>query len=173
LEVLFIEEKIMSYSYRKMQSPLGELTLVRNSRGLAAILWEKDPIDRVRFAEAPVKAAHDPLLDRAADELSEYFAGRRTSFTVPLAPEGSEFQQRVWRLLREIPFGRTASYGELARRLGSPKLARAVGAANGRNPISVMVPCHRVIGSNGDLVGFAGGLPAKRFLLTLECERKA
>jgi methylated-DNA-[protein]-cysteine S-methyltransferase len=104
----------------------------------------------------------------AKRQLSEYFAGERTVFTLPLAPHGDAFQLKVWELLRTIPYGQTRSYGQLARELGDPHLAQAVGYANGRNPISIVVPCHRVVGADGSLVGYAGGLERKRFLLELE-----
>ena len=101
-------------------------------------------------------------------QLEEYFAGERTTFDVPLAPEGAPFEREVWRALEEIPYGETVSYGEIARRVGQPTAARAVGTANGRNPIAVIVPCHRVIGANGSLTGYGGGLERKRLLLELE-----
>lgn len=108
------------------------------------------------------------ILDRAAAQLGEYFAGERTTFDLELAPEGTEFQQKVWMLLRAIPFGETRSYGQLATKLKRPTASRAVGAANGRNPLGIIVPCHRVIGASGDLTGYAGGLPMKRWLLAHE-----
>jgi methylated-DNA-[protein]-cysteine S-methyltransferase len=101
-------------------------------------------------------------------QLREYFAGQRADFDLPLAPEGTEFQRTVWRNLRDIPYGETISYGELAKRVGNPKASRAVGAANGQNPIPIVIPCHRVIGANGKLTGFGGGLPTKEALLALE-----
>jgi methylated-DNA-[protein]-cysteine S-methyltransferase len=113
-----------------------------------------------------------PLVD-AAEQLEQYFAGERTEFELELAPRGTEFQQRVWRLLLEIPFGETTTYGALAQRLGDPRTVRAVGLANGRNPISIVVPCHRVIGANGKLVGYGGGLDRKRALLAHEAEVKS
>ena len=110
----------------------------------------------------------DPVLAAAAVQLGEYFVGERTVFDLPLAPRGDDFQRKVWALLCEIPYGETRSYGQLARALGDVNLSQAVGWANGRNPISIIVPCHRVIGSDGSLVGYAGGLDRKRFLLSLE-----
>jgi methylated-DNA-[protein]-cysteine S-methyltransferase len=107
----------------------------------------------------------------AIRQLREYFAGRRNEFELPLAPEGTEFQRTVWNRLREIPYGETISYGELAKRVGNPKASRAVGAANGQNPIPIVIPCHRVIGSNGKLTGFGGGLPVKEALLALEAKQ--
>jgi methylated-DNA-[protein]-cysteine S-methyltransferase len=108
------------------------------------------------------------VLDQAAEQLAEYFAGERTEFDVPLAAVGTPFQQRVWRMLEKIPFGETWSYGQLAARIGRPSASRAVGAANGKNPIGIIVPCHRVIGANGSLTGYAGGMPMKKWLLAHE-----
>src|SRR5690242_4567781 len=108
---------------------------------------------------------HNPVVREATQQLTAYFAGERTEFDLPLAPEGTEFQKRVWKALVEIPFGETRSYGELARSIGKPAAVRAVGAANGRNPIGIIVPCHRVIGAGGKLVGYGGGLPMKQMLL--------
>jgi methylated-DNA-[protein]-cysteine S-methyltransferase len=108
------------------------------------------------------------LLDRVEAQLNEYFAGKRTTFDLPLEPSGTDFQLSVWKLLRKIPYGVTTSYGELARRLGDPKATRAVGAANGANPIPIIVPCHRVVGSKGELTGFGGGIERKRWLLEHE-----
>jgi methylated-DNA-[protein]-cysteine S-methyltransferase len=109
-----------------------------------------------------------PVLTRAAEQLAEYFAGERRDFDLPLAPRGTSFQVAVWRALEQIPFGATCSYGELARVVGRPSASRAVGAANGQNPLAIILPCHRVIGANGDLTGYGGGLPLKRWLLDHE-----
>ena len=109
-----------------------------------------------------------PLLEQAAAELEAYFAGQLRTFTVPLAPAGTEFQHRVWAALREIPFGKTATYGEIAARVGNPRASRAVGQANNRNPIPILIPCHRVIGASGQFTGYAGGLAVKQKLLALE-----
>lgn len=125
----------------------------------------------LRFGSGPAvgeRADDDPVLARAVAQLTAYFAGERRSFDLPLAPAGTAFQLAVWAALREIPYGTTVSYGELARRLGSPSASRAVGLANGRNPIAIVVPCHRVIGADGSLTGFGGGMAAKRTLLDLE-----
>jgi len=149
-----------------MPSPVGVLTLVASDRGLRAVLWEDDEERIVIQGAAP--ADDDPVLLATRTQLAEYFAGERTDFDLPLDPQGTPFQLRAWQALREIPYGETISYGEQAARLGDPNKSRAVGAANGRNPISIIVPCHRVIGSNGSLTGFGGGLPAKRLLLELE-----
>ena len=148
-------------------SPVGELTLVADDRGLAAILWENDKPDRVRLGALRERADH-PVLVETERQLREYFAGERRTFDVPLSFAGTDFQKRVWAALLAIPFGETRSYGEIAHQLGTPGASRAVGAANGRNPISIIAPCHRVVGSTGKLTGFAGGLEAKAFLLGLE-----
>ena len=148
-------------------SPVGPLTLVASDRGLRAILWERDPPSRVRIG-TPVEDPDHPLLCETARQLDEYFAGRRQRFELPLDFRGSEFQKKVWAALLTIPFGETRSYTQIAEQLGDRKAVRAVGAANGRNPISIVAPCHRVIGADGSLTGFAGGLANKRFLLTLE-----
>lgn len=144
-----------------IESPIGPLMLVERDEELAAIhLPPHDPCDAI--------AARSPLLDRAARQLAEYFAGERRVFDLPLAPRGTGFQERVWRALTQIPYAATRSYGELARAIGRPAASRAVGAANGKNPIAIVVPCHRVIGANGTLTGYAGGLPAKKWLLEHE-----
>ncbi|GGF70575.1 methylated-DNA--protein-cysteine methyltransferase [Azorhizobium oxalatiphilum] len=157
----------MSHASKIIASPVGQLTLVAGARGLAAILWEND--DPARVPLGPLCAAGDhEVLERTHAQLDEYFAGRRRVFDVPLDMTGTPFQKAVWQALLTIPFGETRSYGQLAAQVGSPKGSRAVGAANGRNPVSIIAPCHRAIGANGSLTGFAGGLEAKRFLLELE-----
>lgn len=150
-----------------MRSPVGELTLVARDRGLVALLWENDPPQRVPLGKLSTQAGH-PVIDQAIAELTAYFDGERTSFSVPLDFRGTGFQREVWTELLAIPYGETRSYGEIARRLGCPGASRAVGAANGRNPISIIAPCHRVIGASGKLTGFAGGLAAKQWLLRHE-----
>ncbi|MBP3953826.1 methylated-DNA--[protein]-cysteine S-methyltransferase [Gemmata sp. G18] len=157
----------MSYVYKTMPSPIGELKLIGSEKGLAAILWENDDPLRVRL-EAGSEDPHHPVLVATEQQLNEYFAGTRKVFSVALDFVGTPFQQKVWRALLSIPFGETRSYGELARQIGHPTSARAVGAANGKNPISIIGPCHRVIGSSGKLTGYAGGLAAKALLLRLE-----
>jgi methylated-DNA-[protein]-cysteine S-methyltransferase len=157
----------MPYAFTTMATPVGELKLVASDKGLSAILWENDDPKRVRLGELREDAAH-PILLQTKQELTEYFTGARTVFTVPLDMAGTEFQRKVWAALLAIPFGETRSYGHIAREVGSPNAFRAVGAANGRNPVSIITPCHRAIGSNGTLTGFAGGLEAKRYLLALE-----
>ena len=156
-----------SYFYKMMKSPVGELTLIASDEGLAAVLWENDRPGRVRVKPGHENSKH-PILLEAEKQLAEYFAGKRKNFHLPLDMIGTEFQKKVWRALQKIPFGETQSYGELARKIGNQNASRAVGAANGRNPISIVVPCHRVIGASGKLTGFAGGLEAKAFLIELE-----
>ncbi len=156
-----------SYVYKTMKSPVGELKLVGSDRGLAAILWENDKLSRVRLNVVGEDKKH-PILVETERQLTEYFAGKRKKFSVKLDFVGTDFQNKVWHALLTIPFGETRSYGEIARQLGNPKAMRAVGAANGKNPISIIAPCHRVIGSTGELTGFAGGLKTKAFLLKLE-----
>ncbi len=157
----------MTYRFKTMFSPVGELTLVASDTGVAAILWENDDPERVRLG-AMVRDNDDAILVAAEQQLHAYFAGALTAFSVPLDFQGTDFQKSVWAALLTIPFGETRSYGEIARQIGRPTASRAVGAANGRNPISIIAPCHRVIGSNGALTGFAGGLAAKELLLGLE-----
>ena len=155
------------HAYKTMPSPVGLLTLVATDRGLAAILWEHERAGRVNVELEHEERRH-PVLLEAEQQLREYFDGRRTSFTLKLDVAGTDFQRQVWHALLTIPFGETRSYAEIARQIGRPKAVRAVGAANGRNPLSIVAPCHRVIGTNGKLTGFAGGLDTKAFLLTLE-----
>jgi methylated-DNA-[protein]-cysteine S-methyltransferase len=159
----------MTYSTKTMTSPVGTLRLVASERGLAAILWQNDDPARVRLGALTENAGH-PLLQETERQLSAYFAGERRGFSVPLDFRGTEFQKRVWAALLTIPFGETRSYGQIARQIGKPSASRAVGAANGKNPISIIAPCHRVIGANGKLTGFAGGLNAKKHLLDLEAK---
>jgi methylated-DNA-[protein]-cysteine S-methyltransferase len=157
----------MQFSYKYMHSPVGRLTLIGSDKGLAAILWENDNPDRVRAKAEAENDAH-PVLVETARQLNEYFEGKRNTFSVVLDPIGTDFQKSVWEALLTIPFGETRSYTQIANQLGNPNAVRAVGAANGRNPISIIVPCHRVIGASGGLTGFAGGLQAKATLLSLE-----
>ena len=157
----------MKLAYMLINSPVGELKLIASDKGLVAILWENDDPKRVRLGDSREEKEH-PILVKAARQLDEYFAGKRSSFSVPLDMRGTQFQKSVWEALLRIPFGEKRSYSELARGLGNAQAARAVGAANGRNPISIIVPCHRVVGSTGQLTGFAGGLETKACLLELE-----
>lgn len=157
----------MSLVFTHMPSPVGMLKLVAGDAGLVAILWEEDDPGRVRLGAMTERPDH-AVLAETSRQLADYFAGRRQSFTVTLDFRGTDFQKRVWAALLAIPFGETRSYGQIARDLGRPSASRAVGAANGRNPISIIAPCHRVVGSNGALTGFAGGLAAKTYLLDHE-----
>lgn len=161
------KEKAKGLSFKVVPSPIGKLKLVASDSGLVAILWENDNPRRVRLSVLVERTDHPTLL-RAEKELEEYFAGVRDSFTIPLDMRGTEFQKRVWEALLGIPFGQTRTYGQLAHQLGNPRATRAVGAANGRNPLAILVPCHRVVGFSGKLTGFAGGLDAKAHLLKLE-----
>ncbi|NNA54411.1 MULTISPECIES: methylated-DNA--[protein]-cysteine S-methyltransferase [Pseudomonas] len=157
----------MPYTFITLPSPVGELKLVANGARLAAILWENDKPGRVRLG--PMTLAPDnPLLQNAARQLQEYFAGHRDRFDLELDFVGTDFQKKVWAALLTIPFGETRTYRQIAEQIGNPAAVRAVGAANGRNPISIVAPCHRVIGASGKLTGFAGGLEAKQRLLVLE-----
>lgn len=156
----------MYYCY--LDTPIGELLLAGDDDGLAMIGFPKGSMRRNAepdwiFNEKPLTAARR--------QLREYFAGKRRSFDLPLRLSGTEFQQSVLRALQEIPYGETVSYGEIARRIGRPRAVRAVGAANGRNPLPIVIPCHRVIGKGGDLTGFGGGLDTKEALLRLEAEQ--
>src|SRR5258707_617165 len=155
------------YVSKAIGSPVGPLTLVASSAGLAAILWKDDNPRRVRLGGVVQEGTNSILLETER-QLGEYFAGRRKAFSVELDFTGTDFQRRVWAALLTIPYGEIRSYGEIARQIGSPAAVRAVGAANGRNPISIIAPCHRVVGSTGQLTGFAGGLDVKARLLALE-----
>jgi methylated-DNA-[protein]-cysteine S-methyltransferase len=153
--------------YKRIHSPVGRLTLVATDDGLAAILWDADRPRRVRLNLDAEESGH-PLLVEAGRQLEEYFAGRRKQFTLKLDPSGTLFQRKVWSALLTIPFGETRSYAQIARQIGRPAATRAVGAANSRNPLSIVTPCHRVVGSTGALTGFAGGLDVKARLLAFE-----
>lgn len=157
------------YAGKIIDSPVGRLTLVASEQGLVAILWEKDNPRRVPLGEV-VESDDHPVLLETERQLQEYFAGRLREFALPLHFRGTEFQRRVWSALLTIPYGQTRSYAQIAQQIGCPAAVRAVGAANGRNPLSIIAPCHRVVGSNGKLTGFAGGLEAKARLLSLERE---
>jgi len=161
------KDKTMSLYYKMVDSPVGELKVVASDKGLVAVLWENDRPGRVSLRDMVADEQH-PVLAETERQLGEYFAGKKKSFSVALDMRGTRFQKDVWAALLAIPFGETRSYGELAKQLGNPKASRAVGAANGRNPVSIIVPCHRVIGASGKLTGFAGGLETKAHLLTLE-----
>ncbi|MGN0937368.1 MULTISPECIES: methylated-DNA--[protein]-cysteine S-methyltransferase [unclassified Acinetobacter] len=157
----------MQLSYQFLDSPVGQLKLVAHETALVAVLWENENPNRVRLA-ALVEDRQHPILLKTAQQLNEYFAGKRQQFDLPLDFEGTEFQQQVWQALLTIPFGETRSYKQIAEQIGNVKAVRAVGAANGKNPISIIAPCHRVVGANGKLVGFAGGLENKEILLKIE-----
>jgi len=153
----------MRLAYSHLSSPVGRLLLVADDLSLKSIRFESDAQD----PEAGWKRGN-PLLREAARQIRAYFARKLRAFELPLAPEGTAFQRKVWQALVEIPYGSTASYSQIARKIKHPTAVRAVGAANGRNPLPIVIPCHRVIGSNGSLTGFGGGLEAKRLLLDLE-----
>lgn len=152
--------------HRIIDSPLGALTLVVDDDGTLAALYTDD--QKYYPDGAALGEADDTIAADAVEQLGEYFAGQRTDFELDLAPAGTPFQKQVWDALRAIPLGQTQSYGELAASLGRPGAARAVGSATGRNPISIIVPCHRLVGSSGSLIGYAGGIERKRWLLSYE-----
>ena len=156
-----------NYVTKTVGSPVGALKLVASDRGLAAILWPDDDPLRVRLGE-PADAPQHPVLLETERQLAEYFAGTRKAFSLPLDFAGTEFQRSVWAALLTIPYGETRSYGQIARQIGRPKAVRAVGAANGRNPLSIVAPCHRVIGASGELTGYAAGVLRKKRLLEHE-----
>ena len=155
----------MALTYRTVSTPLGDITAVADDAGLTQVILAGD--DGTVLAEA---TEGGPIVDAAAQQLAEYFAGERMAFDVPLAPQGTEFQMTVWKALSDVPFGTTATYGEIARAIGQLTATRAVGAANGRNPIPIIIPCHRVIGASGELTGYSGGegLDTKQRLLDHE-----
>lgn len=155
----------MSMRVHSHASPVGPIRLYADEAGLAGVFFEQFK-PGVPPARAEV-GAH-PAIDAAKRQLDQYFAGRRTAFDLPLSPRGTPFQRRVWDLLAAIPFGATTTYGALAAQLGKPNAARAVGAAVGRNPLGIVIPCHRVVGADGALTGFAGGIACKQFLLAHE-----
>lgn len=151
-----------------MPSPIGTLTVEVGETGVRAVWWHDDPRLAADRAVGPASAAQQRLLEATTRQLGEYFAGTRTEFDLPLDALGTPFQRAAWDVLRTIPYGTTMTYGQQAVALGDPNKARAVGAANGRNPIGIIVPCHRVVGASGALTGFAGGLDAKAWLLEHE-----
>jgi methylated-DNA-[protein]-cysteine S-methyltransferase len=155
---------------KEMESPVGKLKLVAGADALVAILWERERPNRIKLA----MLTHDPqqpILIETERQLKEYFAGTRNEFNLTLEPAGTEFQKKVWQALRQIPYGQTRTYLDLAKSVGSARAARAVGAASGKNPLSIVVPCHRIVGANGALTGFAGGLEVKAKLLAHERSR--
>jgi methylated-DNA-[protein]-cysteine S-methyltransferase len=151
-------------------TPVGELTLIASDRGLRAILWPKLSPLRAGISPRPRRDPDHSILQKTVQQLDEYFAGDRTTFDLPLDIEGTRFQLAAWRSLADIPFGATTTYGRQAAALGIPTAARAVGAANGANPVCIVLPCHRVIGADGSLTGFGGGLPVKQWLLDHEAQ---
>jgi methylated-DNA-[protein]-cysteine S-methyltransferase len=157
----------MSFYYKTIDSPVGKLKLIASDQGLVAILWGKDKPNRVKL-DTTVESKNHPILLEGNKQLHEYFAQKRKTFSINLDIQGTSFQQRVWKALLTIPYGKTRSYGELAKQIQHPKASRAVGAANGKNPLPIIIPCHRVIGANGKLVGFTGGLHIKEKLLSIE-----
>ena len=157
----------MCYSYKIVASPVDDLKLVASEKGLVTVPWPNDNSARVNLP-VPTENTEHPMLVEAARQLNENFAGERRTFTVALDPQGTAFKKHVWDALLTIPFGETRSYAQIAQQIGEPTAYRAVGAANGRNPLSIIAPCHRVIGTNGALTGFAGGLATKQKLLALE-----
>ena len=157
----------MEYAFKWINSPVGALKLVAKDACLTAILWEQDSSRRVKLGNM-LEDINNPVLLKAEQQLAEYFAGERTQFDMELDFQGTAFQREVWAALLTIPFGQTRSYSDIANQIKRPMAVRAVGAANGKNPISIIAPCHRVIGMSGELTGFAGGLKAKEILLKLE-----
>lgn len=154
---------ISTFNYH---TKLGEISIKDNGHSIIEVYFIKDPQDQ------ETKLNETPLIKEAAKQLKQYFDGKRTSFDLPLEPKGTPFQQAVWEALEEIPYGQTRSYKQIAQRVASPKAYRAVGMANNKNPISIIIPCHRVIGANGKMVGYGGGLEIKEYLLTLEKTHK-
>lgn len=157
----------------RLQTPIGIICIEEENGAVTALFVDNGYEERyhscrsdedMRFLDKPETA----VLETAGTQLMEYFQGKRKDFSLPLSPQGTEFQKRVWEALRSIPYGQTRSYGEIAAQIGKPKACRAVGGANNKNPIMIFIPCHRVIGADGSLVGFGGGLPAKRYMLDLE-----
>ena len=162
--------RAVTYACKIIQSPVGDLRLVASEEALIAVLWENDRPKPMRLGTL-VENENHPVLLETERQLKEYFRGKRKTFSLKLELIGTKFQKDVWQMLVAIPFGETRSYGELARQLGNPRATRAVGAANGRNPIPIVVPCHRVIGASGKLTGFGGGLNIKAHLLELEGDK--
>lgn len=158
----------MLYNYKKIQSPVGPLHLISNSKKLIALVFDptwKNFVNKQKYA---LTEQSDAILEKTEQQLKEYFAVKRKIFDIPLELNGTDFQKQAWNSLLKIPFGKTLSYQEQAEKIKNPKAVRAIGAANGKNKIGIIVPCHRVIGKNGSLTGFAGGVQAKELLLKLE-----
>ncbi len=157
----------MQLYFKEIDSPVGLLKLVAHDQALVAVLWENESPNRVRVATL-IEDQNHPVLLNTQQQLTEYFNQTRTIFDLALDFQGTDFQKKVWQALLTIPFGETRSYKQIAEQIGNVKAVRAVGAANGKNPISIIAPCHRVVGANGKLVGFAGGLENKEILLKIE-----
>lgn len=157
------EQKISSYIV--MKTPLGLVTLTSDGKAVTGVYTRLEKLERQHPNR---KKYENAILKRARKQMEEYFSGKRDHFSIPLKADGTPFQKKVWKALREIPYGKTVSYADIARRIGQPKASRAVGNANNKNPIGIIVPCHRVVGANGSLTGYAGGLGRKAFLLRLE-----
>lgn len=157
----------MSTKYKIIKSPVGPLTLVIKDQILQAILWDNDKPNRVKLDQM-TEDKKDPILLETERQLNEYFSGKRKTFNLPMEACGTPFQEEVWEALNQIPYGVTCTYKDIAVKINRPAAVRAVGTAIGRNPISIIIPCHRVIGTDGSLTGFAGGLDRKRLLLDLE-----
>jgi methylated-DNA-[protein]-cysteine S-methyltransferase len=150
----------------EMKSPVGTVYLVASPKGLQGVFWQKQSAKRVENLDP--KRAEDKFIIKAVKQLKEYFAGKRKEFDIDLSFGGTPFQNRVWRALSEIPFGKTVAYKDIAKSISNPKAVRAVGTANGKNPFCIIVPCHRVIAADGSIGGYGGGIPAKRRLLAIE-----
>ncbi|MCR4336369.1 MAG: methylated-DNA--[protein]-cysteine S-methyltransferase [Candidatus Omnitrophica bacterium] len=150
----------------KITSPIGILYLVASLKGLQGIYWTKQPVKLVKFLDRSQPS--ERILDDSQQQLDEYFSGRRRNFDIPLDVEGTVFQKKVWQELAKIPFGQTVSYRDIAKKIKNPKAVRAVGSANGRNPVCIVIPCHRVIAADGSIGGYTGGIRIKQQLLTLE-----
>ncbi len=166
LDLQILEQLPRETVWEDVASPLGPLTILASDDGVHAITFEGTQTEQVK-TNLP-RATNHPIIDTAFKQLSMYFEGTLKTFDLPLDPRGTDFQKRVWNLLLEISFGETRTYGDLARALGNAGASQAVGAANGKNPVAIVVPCHRVIGASGHLTGYAGGMEKKKFLLTHE-----
>lgn len=155
-------------STKQLDSPIGPLRLIATDQGLSRLLFDQRAGDDMGSDGDPSEAENHPVLAEATAQLEEYFAGRRQEFDIPLDLTGTEFQQAAWSALASVPFGETRSYRQQAEAIGRPKAVRAIGAANGQNPVPIVLPCHRIVGSDGSLTGYGGGLPIKEFLLSHE-----
>lgn len=155
-------------STKQLDSPIGRLRLIATDQGLSHLLFDQQAGDDMGSDGDPAEADNHPVLAAATAQLEEYFAGRRQEFDIPLDLTGTEFQRAAWSALASVPFGETRSYRQQAEAIGRPKAVRAIGAANGKNPVPIVLPCHRIVGSDGSLTGYGGGLPIKEFLLSHE-----